>query len=233
MAAEIRATIAQELQLTASAGVAPNKFLAKVASDWRKPNGLFVVRPQEVSTFVSALPIEKIFGVGQVTAKKMHQNGLRTCQDIQRTSLWRLRQLFGSRADEFWHLSRGLDGRPVRIHCERKSLTVEETYNRDLLAIEEGVARLTDLYRSWEERMHRAGLASSIRGHVVKLRFADFKSTTRESASTAWPKILDFQVLLRDAWERRTLPVRLIGLGVRLGSPKRDEPSGGQLTFGF
>src|SRR5262249_21660756 len=132
IAKEIRSQIEKELNLTASAGVAPNKFLAKVASDWKKPNGLFVIKPDQIDDFVRDLKVEKIFGVGKVTAKRMHELNLRTCADIQKVPLWQLTKWFGSRAQHLHDLSHGRDDREVHAHSELKSLSVEETYNQDI-----------------------------------------------------------------------------------------------------
>lgn len=231
IAKEIRTAIEKELNLTASAGVAPNKFLAKVASDWNKPNGQFVISPPDVSAFVRRLKIEKIYGVGKVTAKKMHGHGLHTCGDIQAKSMAELSQWFGSRrAAELLELAHGIDHRPVEPFSERKSLTVEETYNTDLKTLQECLAQIPSLYEDWDQRMKRQGEAHRIRGLVVKVKFFDFKATTHEMSFRGWPKAEDFKSLLERAWNRRAEPVRLIGLGVRLGSTEtvKDET---QLSF--
>lgn len=216
IAMEIRERIKSERQLTASAGVAPNKFLAKIASDWKKPDGLFVIKPGDIEAFVKDLKVEKIWGVGKVTAQKMHEHGLFTCADIQAAPLWQLARWFGSRAQELQELAHGRDERPVEVRSELKSLTVEETYNQDLQTLDECLAKLPGLYQEWEERMSRKNLQEKIRGHAVKVKFHDFKGTTCESSSREWPTVKDFEALLRKAWERREEPVRLLGLGVRL-----------------
>lgn len=216
VASEIRRSIREELNLTASAGVAPNKFLAKIASDWRKPDGQFVIRPELVSEFVAQLPIEKIHGVGKVTAKRMIELGLRTCADVQKRTLPELCRLFGSRGPWLHELSHGRDNREVETKSVRKSLTVEETYNKDLATLEECLGHLPGLYRNWEARMKKSGLGEKIRGYVIKLRFFDFRATTHESSSRRWPTLEDFEKLLTNAWLRREVPVRLLGLGVRL-----------------
>lgn len=220
IASEIRSLIKKELGLVASAGVAPNKFLAKIASDWKKPDGLFVIRPRDVEAFMPPLKIEKLYGVGKVTAGKMHAFGLRTCADLQAQSLFQLQSWFGSRAQELKDLASGIDHRKVESHGERKSLTVEETFASDLSRWEEFIARLPGLYEDWEKRMLRSKERDRIRGFVVKLKFHDFKTTTHETASRDWPKPADFERLLARAWERRPEPVRLIGIGVRLAGDK-------------
>jgi DNA polymerase-4 len=230
IAKEIRRRIEAETGLTASAGIAPNKFLAKIASDWNKPNGQFTIRPEDVEAFMPTLKIEKIHGVGKVTAKKMQALGLHTCADLQKKSVVELASHFGSWAQGLYDSARGIDNRKVEPHGERKSLTVEETYNQDLQTLQECLARLPGLYEDWETRMLRAVERERIRGFVVKIKFYDFKQTTHEISSRGWPLVADFEKLLAKAWERRSEPVRLIGIGVRL---LNDEPkqSAGQMSF--
>ncbi|RYZ65306.1 MAG: DNA polymerase IV, partial [Proteobacteria bacterium] len=127
IANEIRRLIKEETGLTASAGVAPNKFLAKIASDINKPDGIKVIRPHEIDDFMRTLPIEKIWGVGKVTAKKMHSLGFFTCGDLQRKSIAELTAFFGSWGAKLYDYSRGIDNRSVKESRERKSLSVEET----------------------------------------------------------------------------------------------------------
>lgn len=225
IAREIRRLIQQELHLTASAGISINKFIAKVASDWNKPNGQFVVKPEEVDAFVRDLAVEKIFGVGPVTAKKMHSLGLMTCADIQSQSHLQMTRWFGTRGADLKFLAQGIDHRPVESSSERKSLTVEETFPVDLSNREEAMGQIPSLYECWQERMKKSsdwgsdlgsGLGG-IRGIVVKVKYFDFKTTTHEMALSSWPSIQDFQKLFNDIWVRRSDPIRLIGLGVRLG----------------
>jgi len=223
IAQEIRRLIWTETGLTASAGVASNKFLAKIASDWRKPNGQFVIRPDEIDAFVKDLPVEKIFGVGKVTAQKMHELGLKTCADIRNQTVFQLAKWFGSRAQELYDFSRGIDERPVQTHWERKSLTVEETYDKDLPTLEDCLAKVPGLYADWLGRIEKGGHRDRMKGLVVKLKFFDFKGTTHEEVLHGFPSEQDFCRLLEKAWLRQASPVRLIGLGVRLGSVGRIE----------
>lgn len=221
IAREIRKQIFTELQLTASAGIAPNKFLAKIASDWNKPNGQFLIAPKDVEGFMPSLPVEKIYGVGKVTAKKMHELGLKTCGDIQKWNIADLKRHFGSRGPELYELSRGLDQREVKTSWERKSLSVEETFNQDIKTLDEAMKRLPELYEEWQMRMDRGDYLEKIRGYVVKLKFNDFKSTTHEHSSRGKPTLQDFEKLLKNAWERRQEPIRLLGIGVRLSDSNK------------
>jgi DNA polymerase-4 len=225
IAEEIRRLIKLETGLTASAGVAPNKFLAKIASDINKPDGLKVIRPSEIDAFMKPLPIEKIWGVGKVTAKKMKALGIHTCGDLQKYSVAELTGMFGSWGTELHDFSRGIDSRPVRESRERKSLTVEETYGRDLTSLEECLSKVPELYEDWNERMVRSGDSSRIRGIVVKFKFNDFKNMTRERVLSSYPTEKDFRDLVAEAYDVRPDPIRLIGIGVRLESADDDDRS--------
>lgn len=230
---EIRALIHRETGLTASAGIAPNKFLAKIASDWNKPDGQFVIRPQDVEAFMPSLKVEKIHGVGKVTARKMHELGLFTCADIQKKSVAELTRWFGSRGAALRDRAFGIDHREVEVSSEPKSLTVEETYSKDRTELKECLSEIPSLYEDWERRMKKYGAPEKITGFVVKLKFHDFKTTTHECTSRAWPKPSDFEGLLTTAWERRREPVRLIGIGVRLATSETSEKDLDQLRFEF
>lgn len=125
IAQDIRARIAATVGITASAGVAPNKFLAKIASDWHKPDGLYVIRREEVDAFVAALPVEKLFGVGAVTAARLRKLGASTCRDLRAWSVTELRRRFGRFGLRLFELCRGIDNREVSASRERKSVSVE------------------------------------------------------------------------------------------------------------
>lgn len=223
IAREIRRLIHHELGLTASAGIAPNKFLAKVASDWNKPNGQFVVRPEDVDAFVKDLKVEKIYGVGKVTAKRMHELGLFTCADIRRQDPQQMVRWFGSRGADLIDLAHGIDNREVHASSERKSLSVEETYNQDLTSLAQCLKQLPELYQDWQRRMDRAGVRDRIRGYAVKVKYHDFKDTSHQTTSREYPTLKDFENLLIPVWEKRADPIRLLGLGVRLASDADDE----------
>ena len=231
IALEIRGLIQKELRLTASAGIAPNKFLAKIASDWNKPNGQFVIRPQQIEAFMPNLKVEKLFGVGKITAQKMHELGIFTCGDLQKHSVFQLTKWFGSRGPELSDLSRGIDHREIESHQERKSLTVEETFHKDIATFEEWRKQIPELYQDWQERMQKTAGTGRIRSLVVKVKFFDFKNTTHESSIRNWPTPEDFEKLLKHIWERRPEPARLIGLGVHFLSEETKEKKTDQLAF--
>nr|WP_246641474.1 DNA polymerase IV [Paraburkholderia edwinii] len=215
MAEEIRERVRETVGVTVSAGVAPNKFVAKIASDWNKPDGLYVVRPSEVDAFVAALPVRKIFGVGKVTAAKLEKFGLTTCAQLREWPLVDLHRHFGVFGKRLYELSRGIDERPVHAHQERKSISVETTYVTDLHTLDECANELRELAGQLDARIERAGAAAAVRKLFVKIRFADFQRTTVECVGnvTHLPTLL---ALLEKGFARRSKSVRLLGVGVRL-----------------
>jgi DNA polymerase-4 len=225
MAEQIRRRAREELGITLSAGVAPNKFLAKIASDWNKPDGQFTVRPGDVSDFVAQLPVHKLFGVGSVTAQRMRQLGLETCADLRRQSLADLTRWFGRFGATLHQLSRGEDPRPVRTSRQRKSVSVERTYATDIPDLAGCEAALPVLLEALEKRIHDAGAGNRIEQCFMKLRFSGFETTTAGRPATSADPAL-FAELLQSAWERGRRPVRLMGLGVRLSHPAVDRQLG-------
>ncbi|MGB0768469.1 MAG: DNA polymerase IV, partial [Phycisphaeraceae bacterium] len=137
IAKQIKRQIKDELKLTASVGVAPNKFLAKIASDWEKPDGLFVIKPDQVADFLLDLEVDKISGVGEKTAERLQRFGVKTCGDLQRKTQADLLEHFGKFGQRLFELARGIDNRPVRISRTRKSVSVEHTYAQDLSDLEQ------------------------------------------------------------------------------------------------
>lgn len=224
IAKDIRRRVSEELGLTVSAGVAPNKFLAKIASDWKKPNGLFVLPPEKVEAFMPTLPIDKIYGVGQKTAQRFHEMGFFTCGDLQKLPLWEMKRLFGSRAMDLYQLCRGEDKREVDSRSERKSFTVEETYLQDIPDFIAAEKAIRELFESWKQRFEKRDFAPLIEGMVVKLKFSDFQSTTHERKINEMPVLEQFRQLFQSAWARSDKPVRLLGLGVRLATPTERPP---------
>ncbi len=180
IAQEIRQRIATEVGITASAGIAPNKFLAKIASDWNKPNGQYVIRPQQVAEFVAALPVEKLFGVGKVTAAKLKQLGLHTCADLQACTPHELQHHFGKLGERMFGLCRGMDERAVSPNEERKSISVEETYTPDVADLVAAQSQLPALFKDLQARIVRNQAQAQIHKLYVKIRFNDFRITTVE-----------------------------------------------------
>ena len=217
IAREIRARVAADVGLTVSAGVAPNKFVAKIASDWRKPDGMFVVRPAEVDAFVAALPVERLFGVGKVTAEKLRALGVQSCGDLRSHSMTDLAERFGVFGQRLFERCRGIDAREVSPDRERKSISVETTYTRDLRTLAECEVTLEPLLRQLSERIERARRNEplAIAKVFVKIRFADFSRTTAEAGALSVDPS-QCGALLAEAVCRKRRPVRLMGVGVRL-----------------
>ena len=230
IAQEIRQAIFDELQLTASAGVAPLKFLAKIASDINKPNGQFVIKPDDVASFVKTLPLKKIPGVGKVTTQRLLDMGLETCADIQKSAQNLLLNQFGKMGKRIWDFSHGIDEREVQAHRVRKSVGVERTLSENIHTAEQGLALLENLYAELLRRLERSAPntpLSAFRKIGVKLKFADFQVTTLEK--TGLPLCLDsFRQLLGQIWQRsQGKSVRLLGLHVNLPEGNKQE----QMSF--
>ncbi len=219
IAAEIRQRIWQDQQLTASAGISVNKFVAKVASDWNKPNGQTVIPPEQVDAFVAALPVGKVFGVGKVTEAKLHDLQVNTCGDLRRFTELELQQRFGSFGARLYRLCRGIDNRPVRPNRVRKSLSVERTFAEDRADSAALLEQLPELLVELERRYAKQQKRYAINGIFVKLKFHDFQTTTMEhSGRYFWDQALlrrEFAQLIEQAWLRGQRPVRLLGLGFR------------------
>ncbi|MFC0254541.1 DNA polymerase IV [Massilia consociata] len=222
IAQEIRRRIVETVGITASAGVAPNKFVAKIASDWNKPDGLFLVRPEEVDAFVAALPVKKLYGVGKVTAEKMNRLGLQTCADMRHWSIERLTEHFGSFGYRLHKLCRGIDEREVNTSRERKSISTEETYTPDVPDLAACLRLLPELVEHLLGRIKRNGAEKFIHKLFVKIKFSDFQQTTVECVGHA-PHIPTYARLMETGWARHSRPVRLLGVGVRLGDTETVE----------
>ena len=177
IAEEIRAAIRLETGLTASAGVSYNKFLAKLASDYRKPDGLFVISPRMGPAFVAELPVGKFHGIGPVTAAKMNKLGIHTGLELRRQTQEFLTAHFGKAGDYFYRLARAEDDRPVVADQPRKSLGAERTFARDLLAWEEVASALEPVFAKIWAAYSRHGLTA--RTVTVKIKYANFRHITR------------------------------------------------------
>ncbi|MFA6239191.1 MAG: DNA polymerase IV [Bacteriovorax sp.] len=229
-ATELAKTIKKEIfartGLTASVGVAPNKFLAKVASDWKKPDGLFVIPPNHVENFVKALPVKLIPGVGKKGHEVMESLGIKTCEDLRNIPHEILMQFFGKFSYDLHLYSRGIDDRDVVSEWERKSLSVETTFSKDI--VEENILQLElkDLYEEMisrlEAHMDEEG-EKKIKKIFVKIKFNDFQRTTCEETLKLtdlddWRDCISpprFFPLLSHCLQKRGNAIRLIGLGVR------------------
>ena len=217
----IRQLILQNTRLTASAGIAPNKMLAKIASDWNKPNGQFEIRPEDIAGFMQELPVQKLWGIGTKSAEKFARLGIRTCGELQRCSRIQLHEWFGKFGLELYLLCRGDDRREVTPDRERKSLSNERTFTIDLTSVTQCEARIPDLFEELIADLKKTGGESRVKAVFVKIRFADFSRTTVERAGLPL-QIESFLVLLREGLQRKHLGVRLLGLGVRFGEEESE-----------
>lgn len=218
IAKEIRYRIYQDLGICVSAGVAPIKFLAKIASDWRKPNGLFVIAPADLSSFIANLSVGKLPGVGKVTREKLARYGIHTCNDVKTLGLAELIRHFGAQGSRMYEMSCGIDKRDVSPSRERKSISVEHTFSQDLPDIQSLLPKLVELNDVLHARMGDAITSGAVKGAFVKLKFSDFESTTAEArfGSQRLETSETFQRLACAAWQRKNLPIRLAGVGFRL-----------------
>jgi DNA polymerase-4 len=216
VARKLKARIREETGVTASAGAAPNKFLAKIASGWRKPDGLTVVAPARVESFLQLLPVDALWGVGPVTAGKLKALGISRLVDVRTADPLLLRRTLGSHAESLRRLAHGEDDRPVQPHRAPKSSSSENTYVEDLMDADEirkEVARMAHEVAEWLKRK-----ALTARSVNIKVRYADFTTVTRShtlSLATNEPeRIAAWAVELLHKTEAGQRPVRLLGAGV-------------------
>lgn len=226
IALEIKKRIREKTALTASAGVSYNKFLAKMASDYRKPNGIFVVEPHQAEAFIRPLPIEKFYGVGEVTARKFKEMGVHTGADLLKLSRNYLVSRFGKAGAYYYDIVRGIDDRPVEPERIRKSYSVENTYAED---IHDRFGLITELYHL-EKRLagmlERDGVAAKT--VVLKVRYHDF--TTQSRNHTFSYPVSGFDTLhpavrmMRDQFPWQAKGIRLLGVGVQNLLPNNEIP---------
>ena len=225
VAKRVKARILEETRLTASAGVAPNKFLAKVASGWKKPDGLTVISPERVEPFLQQLPVDALWGVGPVTAAKLRARGIEKLVDVRTTDVQILREAVGSMADWLRQLSNGIDDRPVVPHREAKSSGNENTYSEDLTdisAIRDEVAKMAVRAVGWLTRKDRFA-----RTVTLKVRYSDFTTVTRSHSAAPTrdeAAIAERAVALLDKTDAGRRSVRLLGVSVHNFSDGDDLP---------
>ncbi len=231
IAKEIKKSIFNETRLTASAGVSVNKFLAKVASDYMKPNGISVILPEQVERFMDSLEIRKFHGIGKVTAEKMQRMGIHKGEDLKQYTLDRLVELFGKNGKFYHQIAYGNDDRQVNPHRLRKSVSVEDTFEKDLSEVDDmrfEIKRIARKVMNWMDGHQTYG-----RTITLKVKFNDFQQITR---SRTHPNLIDnFETLeslsdqLLNSFEH-TKPVRLLGLGIS-NLNNQGEPPQSQLTL--
>lgn len=212
----IKQAIKDELRLTASAGVSVNKFIAKIASDMQKPDGLTFIGPSAIEDFMEKLPVEKFFGVGKVTADKMKRMGLHTGADLKKLTEADLTQHFGKPGRFYYRIVRGIDERPVEPHRETKSLSAEDTFPYDLTTLEEMYAELDKLSLTVHNRLVKYNLKG--RTITLKVKYSDFRQITR-NLSLSYPvnDVATIQATARQLMAAAFYEdnkVRLLGIGL-------------------
>jgi DNA polymerase IV len=227
VARAIREQIRDELHLTASAGVAPNKFLAKIASDWRKPDGLFVIQPEEVEPFLTSLPVGRIPGVGKVTEKRLEEVGIKTVGDLRSVELTVLEGRFGRYGSRLYELARGIDHSPVVPDRPTKSISAEDTFEKDmpLLETEPIIRRLAE--RVWNASRKETRIARTV---VLKLKTREFdiltRSFTPEYPPSSCEQLIDIAISLLERVDLSPQQrFRLVGVGLHNFREPEAEPA--------
>lgn len=216
IAREIKARIFAETELTASAGVSINKFLAKTASGIRKPNGLFLIKPEQAESFAETLPIEKFYGIGHVTAGKMKASGIHTGKDLKALSEAELINRFGKAGSYYYHIARGMDDRPVVPNRVRKSVGAEESFADDLTGLQAIHEALGDIAETLERRLERSQTGG--RTLTLKVKYGDYQQVTRSRTTfvsiSKRSEMLKLAMELLASTEVLSKSVRLLGLTV-------------------
>jgi DNA polymerase IV len=216
IARQIKQSIQDELKLTASAGISSNKFVAKIASDINKPDGLTFIGPSKIEAFVAQLPVDRFFGVGKVTAEKMRKMGIFSGADLKRLSQQELTTHFGKAGQFYYQIVRGIDDREIQPHRELKSLGAEDTFARDLTSVTEMHGELEKIAATVHQRL----LKKQVKGRTItlKVKYADFSQVTR-NLSTNTPtnnleQILETAKNLLQKVDLEDRPVRLLGIQI-------------------
>jgi DNA polymerase-4 len=233
VARRLKERIREDTGLTASAGVAPNKFLAKIASGWKKPDGLTVVSPERVEPFLRQLPVDALWGVGPVTARKLRERGIERLVDVRTAEPTALREAVGSLSEWLQQLAHGIDDRPVVAHRESKSSSSENTYPEDLTDLQLIRHEIGEMAAHAVGWLARKGLLA--RTVTIKVRYSDFTTITR--SHSAWPTgdaadMMRRAVELLDRTDAGRRPVRLLGVSVHNFSSTGDELPADWLPFG-
>jgi DNA polymerase IV len=216
VARTVRQQIREELHLTASAGVAPNKFLAKIASDWKKPDGLYVIQPEEIETFLTPLPVGRIPGVGKVTEKRLEEIGIKTVGDLRRLESAMLEDRFGRYGIRLYELARGVDHSRVVADRPTKSISAEDTFEKDILLdeTEAMIRRLAE--KVWSASRKETRIARTV---VLKLKTSKFNIVTRSHTAVSAPSSCEELTSIALSLRERVKPsadqrYRLVGVGL-------------------
>lgn len=234
IAREIKARIKEKTGLTASAGISMNKFLAKIASDYRKPDGIFLIHPSKAERFVEQLPIEKFHGIGKATATRMHSMGIFLGKDLKRFSKEELHRRFGKSGSHYFNISRAIDNRAVNPNRIRKSMSAERTFDTDL----EDIPSMKESMGPIIDKVFTLMKDRQIYGKTVtiKVKFSDFELITRSKTLPYYVRersvMRDIAFELLEQVDRESLAVRLLGVGIS-NLNINDNAPGYQLTLEF
>ncbi|WP_373397866.1 DNA polymerase IV [Algoriphagus halophilus] len=234
IAKQIRAKIKEKTGLNASAGVSYNKFLAKIASDLNKPNGQAYILPEEAEAFLEKLPIGKFFGIGKVTAEKMRKIGIHNGADLKQFSLQFLSKKFGKSGLHYFNIVRGIHLSEVQPHRVRKSLSAENTFEKDLITDSELIEAMHAIYLELAKRIERSGVKG--RTVTLKIKYADFSQQTRSKTLDQYPENDTIWEIAQELLFQENLPkaIRLLGLGIsNLNITEEHQHFGEQLKIPF
>ena len=234
IAKQIRSKIKEKTGLNASAGVSYNKFLAKIASDLNKPNGQAYILPEDAEEFLEKLPIGKFFGIGKVTAEKMQKIGIHNGADLKQFSLQFLTKKFGKSGIHYYNIVRGIHLSEVQPHRVRKSLSAENTFEKDLSSIEDLTNSLKSIYEELIKRIRKSGIKG--RTVTLKIKYEDFSQQTRSKTVDQYPEEEMIWEIAVELLTQEELPkaVRLLGLGIsNLNIIEEHQHFGEQLLIQF
>ena len=235
VAKRIKAAIRETTALTASAGVAPNKFLAKIASAWRKPDGLTVIAPERMETFLQQLPVDALWGVGPVTAARLRNNGIDKLVDVRARTVDELTEIVGTHAAWLVELAHGRDNRPVEPNRPAKSAGSEETYATDIESLEAVKREIDQLARGVAEWLGKKG--KTARTVTIKVRYSDFTTITRSQSTPDYTSDSDNisarAIKLLDKTEAGHRPIRLLGVSVHNFGGEHTEVADGEARLPF
>ena len=223
MALQIRQKILEDLGITASAGISSNKLLAKIASDWNKPNGQFSVSDNDVDKFILKIPVRNIHGVGKKTEMVLKSKKINTCEDLQKFKKYDLINMLGNYGDTLYQLCRGIDKREVKSNRIRKSLSVEDTFEKDLKDFELCSTELSILYKELLKRIDDGNYKNKkIKSCFIKIKYNDFKLTSSQISCTS----LNFNIFLKLLTQNniyKNKPIRLLGLGINFDNTDNNQ----------
>ena len=224
MAKQIRSCIKADFGITASAGISSNKLIAKICSDWKKPDNQFSICDDEIQNFIKTVSLKSIPGIGKVNFKKCKTLNMTSCSDMQKISKDELIRIFGSYGYTLFNLVRGIDNREIETNRTRKSISVEDTFLHDLNDTTLCVQQLSILYTKLIERCKSSNVnTNDVREIFLKIKFNDFETITRQKKSLKI-ELNEFKNLFDSNIVKIVKPIRLLGIGFRLND-KKEEPS--------